>query len=86
MAKSYLLNRCGNEGLRQPVMFFTADSEQEAREAPTWLRRQHPDYEPLRLGPGEFFEIIEQGMCPPGDWEAAAAALEAGAAPKPGDR
>jgi len=77
MAKSYLLYRCGSEGRKTPVALFTADSEEEAREAPAWLRRHHPDDVLLRPGPGEFFEIIEQGMCPPGDWEEARARLEA---------
>ncbi|WP_243358058.1 hypothetical protein [Fundidesulfovibrio terrae] len=76
MAKSYLLYRCGNEGIRIPVMFFTADSEEEAREAPTWLRRHHPESELLRLRPGEFFEIIEQTKCPPEEWESAVATLK----------
>lgn len=77
MAKSYLLYRCGNEGIRIPVMFFTADSEEEAREAPTWLRRHHPESALLRLGPGEFFEIIEQTKCPSEEWESAVAKLRA---------
>ncbi len=78
MAKSYLLYRCGGEGIRMPVMIFTADSEEEAREAPTWLRQHHPENALLRLGPGEFFEIIEQTKCSPEDWADAVAKLTAG--------
>lgn len=59
MAKSYLFYRCGCEEAREPVMIFTADSEEEAREAPTWLREHHPENELLHIGPGEFFEIIQ---------------------------
>lgn len=75
MSKSYLLYRCGNDGNKLPVVFFSADSEEEAREAPTWLLRHHPENELLHVGPGEFFEIIEQSKCPPDEWERAAAAL-----------
>lgn len=75
MPKTYLLYRCGEAGHRAPVTFFTADSEQEAREAPTWLRHQHPDSPLLHLEPGEFFEIIEEGRCPPQEWEEAKALL-----------
>jgi len=76
MTRSYLLYRCGGEGRKTPVALFTADSEEEAREAPTWLKRRHPDNALLLLGPGEFFEIIEKDMCPPDDWEQARANLE----------
>ncbi|MFZ5427535.1 MAG: hypothetical protein ACOZEN_11205 [Thermodesulfobacteriota bacterium] len=75
MAKSYLLYRCGGEGTRKPVMIFTADSEEEAREAPTWLRQHHPENQLLHLAPGEFFEIIEKSKCPPAEWESAMAEL-----------
>lgn len=75
MSKSYLLYRCGGEGVRLPVIIFTADSEEEAREAPTWLRRHHPENELLHLGPGEFFEIMEQAKCSPEEWGAAQAEL-----------
>lgn len=79
MAKSYLLYRCGGDGSKTPVVVFSADSEEEAREAPTWLRRHHPENELLRLGPGEFFEIIEQGACSSEEWDTALATLEASA-------
>ena len=36
MTKSYLLYKCGGEG-RIPLVFFTADNVDEAREAPSWL-------------------------------------------------
>ncbi|WP_029456807.1 hypothetical protein [Solidesulfovibrio alcoholivorans] len=74
MTKSYLLYKCGGEG-RVPLVFFTADGENEAREAPTWLKRKHPDNQGLRLGSGEFYEIIEQDLCAPQEWDAALAAL-----------
>lgn len=74
MTKAYLLYRCGND--KTPVTIFTADSEEEAREAPTWLRQHHPDNELLHLGPGEFFEIIEQAKCSPEEWEDAQAKLK----------
>jgi hypothetical protein len=74
MTKSYLLYKCG-EGGRSPLVFFTADSASEAREAPTWLRRKHPDHPGMLLGPGDFFEIIEQGQCPAEEWDAALAAI-----------
>lgn len=77
MAKSDLLYRCGGEGARKPVMTFTADSEEEAREAPTWLRHHHPDNEILHLGSGEFFEIIEQAKCSPEEWVNAQTELSA---------
>lgn len=70
MAKSYLLCKCGAEG-RIPLVVFTADNVDEAREAPTWLRHKHPDTPELRLGPGEFFEILEKDLCPADEWEAA---------------
>lgn len=76
MAKSYILYRYASDGGRIPVIFFTADSEEEAREAPTWLRRHHPENELLRLGPGEFFEIIEQSRCAPEEWDSAVARLK----------
>ncbi|MBI4807186.1 MAG: hypothetical protein HY795_18375 [Desulfovibrio sp.] len=76
MAKSYLLYRCGGNEQRLPVAIFTADGVDEAREAPTWLRRRHPENELLVLGPGEFFEVIEEGQCPPDEWKKAAARLE----------
>ncbi|MHC1712632.1 MAG: hypothetical protein AB9872_10845 [Solidesulfovibrio sp.] len=74
MTKSYLLYKCGEAG-RSPLVFFTADSAGEAREAPTWLRRKHPDHPGMHLDPGEFFEIIEQGQCPAEEWDAAIAAI-----------
>lgn len=74
MTKSYLLYKCGEDG-RVPLIFFTADNVDEAREAPTWLRRKHPGHPGLRLLPGEFFEIIEKDLCPAGEWEAALAAI-----------
>lgn len=76
MTKSYLLFRCGNEGKRVPAVQFSADSEEEAREAPTWLKRHHPENELLRLGPGDFFEIIEKDLCSQEDWDSAVAALK----------
>ena len=82
MTKSYLLYHCGNEGLKIPVIFFSADSEEDAREAPTWLRRHHPENELLRLGPGEFFEIIEQSKCSPDEWKGAEEKLRAETASK----
>jgi hypothetical protein len=78
MTKSYLLYRCG-KGRRVPVMIFTAGDADEARDAPTWLKRRHPKNKRLCLGPGEFFEVIEQGQCPPGEWDKAAAKLGGGA-------
>ena len=74
MTKSYLLYKCGGEG-RVPLVLFTADGENEAREAPTWLKRKHPGQANLRLGSGEFYEIIEQDLCDPKEWDAALAAL-----------
>ncbi len=71
MTKSYLLYKCGGSG-RKPLLFFSADSATEAREAPTWLRRKHPDKQDLHLEPGEFFEILEKDQCPPEEWEQAA--------------
>lgn len=79
MAKSYLLYRCGGDGAKTPVVVFSADSEEEAREAPTWLRRHHPENEFLRLAPGDFFEIIEQGTCSAEEWDSAVATLAASA-------
>jgi hypothetical protein len=72
--KSYLLYRCSGSR-RRPVIIFSASDADEAREAPTWLRRRHPENKLLRLRPGQFFEIVEQGQCPPGEWEKAAAEL-----------
>jgi len=83
MAKSYLLLRCAGDGVRTPVVCFSADSEEEAREAPTWLRRRHPENELLHLGPGDFFEIIEQGTCSPEEWDSAAERLAASAPKHP---
>ncbi|MEL7639585.1 MAG: hypothetical protein AAGU21_08060 [Solidesulfovibrio sp.] len=74
MTKSYLLYKCGGEG-RVPLVFFTAEGENEAREAPTWLKRKHPDQPGLHLAAGEFYEIIEKDLCAPEEWEAALAAL-----------
>lgn len=78
MSKSYLLYRCAGAGFRTPLAVFTADCEEEAREAPTWLKRQHPENARLRLGPGEFYEVVEQGQCPPEDWEEAQNLLRGG--------
>lgn len=77
MTRTYLLFKCGGDGRRLPLAFFSADSAVEAREAPGWLRRKHPDQADFSLGEGEFFEIIEQGQCPAEEWEAALAALGA---------
>lgn len=74
MTKTYLLFKCGGDA-RVPLVFFSADSALEAREAPTWLRRKHPHQADYGLGPGEFFEIIEQEQCPPEEWARAIAAL-----------
>ena len=74
MTKSYLLYKCGAGG-RTPLVHFSADNVDEAREAPTWLKRRHPGHPGLILGPGEFFEIIEKDLCPPGDWDVALAAI-----------
>lgn len=70
MTKSYVLYKCGG-GRRRPVSIFSAQDVDEAREAPTWLRRRHPGDKNLDLGPGEFFEILEQGQCPPEQWQQA---------------
>lgn len=74
MNKSYLLYRCGADS-RIPIAHFTASDVDEAREAPTWLKRKHPDHAGLVLHPGEFFEIIEKDVCPAEEWEAALAAI-----------
>lgn len=74
MTKSYLLYKCGGEG-RIPLVFFTADNVDEAREAPTWLKRKHPDLPGLHLGPGEFYEIVEKDLCAPEAWDEALATL-----------
>jgi hypothetical protein len=74
MTKSYLLFKCGGE-TRVPLVFFTAEGEKEAREAPTWLKRRHPDHPGLHLAPGEFYEIIEKDLYPAEEWDAALAAL-----------
>lgn len=76
MTKSYLLFKCGAAG-RTPLVAFSADNVDEAREAPTWLRRKHPDMAALRLAEGEFFEIIEKDVCDPADWDAAVNAMAA---------
>ena len=75
MTKSYLLYKCGADS-RTPVVIFTADNVDEAREAPTWLKRKHPQHPGLRLGPGEFFEILEKNQCPEEDWQIAQAAID----------
>lgn len=77
MTRTYLLFKCVGDGRRVPLAFFSADSAVEAREAPGWLRRKHPDQADFTLEPGQFFEIIEQGQCPAEEWEAALAALGA---------
>lgn len=81
MTKSYLLYKCG-ASTRTPLTTFSADNVDEAREAPTWLRRKHPDMAGLILGPGEFFEIIEKDVCDPEEWTAAVRAIAA-ATPDP---
>ena len=81
MTKSYLLYKCGAAS-RTPLVVFSADNVDEAREAPTWLRRKHPDMPGLLLEPGEFFEIIEKDVCDPAEWAAATAAI--GVAPAAG--
>jgi len=78
MVKSYLLYKCGDSG-RIPLAYFTADNIDEAREAPTWLKRKHPDLPGLVLAAGEFFEIIEKGQCPDEEWDAALAVIGQGA-------
>ena len=78
MTKSYLLYKCG-ASTRTPLTTFSADNVDEAREAPTWLKRKHPDMAGLILGPGEFFEIIEKDICDPEEWAAAVRAIEAAA-------
>lgn len=84
MAKSYLLYKCGADG-RRPLVHFTANDVDEAREAPTWLRRRHPDHPGLVLHQGEFFEIIEKDVCPAEEWDAAVAAIgQAEPASRPG--
>ena len=74
MTKSYLLYKCGATS-RTPLVVFSADNVDEAREAPTWLKRKHPDMPALHLEPGEFFEIIEKDFCDPEDWDAAEQAM-----------
>jgi hypothetical protein len=74
MTRTYLLFKCAG-GVRLPLAVFSADNLDEAREAPTWLKRKHPERTGLILGPGEFFEIIEQGQCDPQDWEQAIATI-----------
>ena len=77
MTKSYLLFKCGATG-RTPLATFTADNVDEAREAPTWLKRKHPDMAALHVAEGEFFEIIEKDVCDPADWDAAVSAMAQG--------
>lgn len=74
MTKTYVLYKCTGDS-RIPLAVFSAANLDEANEAPTWLKRKHPDRPGLMLGPGEFFEIIEQSQSSTEDWEQAVAAI-----------
>ena len=74
MTKTYVLYKCTGDG-RIPLAVFSAANLEEAHEAPTWLKHKHPDRTGLKLGPGEFFEIIERSQSAPEDWEQAVAAI-----------
>jgi hypothetical protein len=75
MAKRYLLSKRGSS---EPVFIdcFTASCMDEANEAVKWLRQHNPERQDLRLGPGEFFELLEEGHCSSEEWEAGLAALD----------
>jgi hypothetical protein len=74
MGKRYLLYKCGGQG-RVPIDCFTASCMAEANQAVKWLRQHHPEREELSLEEGEFFELLEEGHCPAGEWESALEAL-----------
>ena len=74
MTKTYVLYKCTGDG-RIPLAVFSAANLEEAHEAPTWLKHKHPDRIGLKLGPGEFFEIIERSQSTPEDWEQAVEAI-----------
>ena len=76
MGKRYLLCKCGSGPERVVIDCFTASCMDEANQAVKWLRDHHPEREELRIGPGEFFEVLEEEHCAPEEWEAAMAELE----------
>jgi hypothetical protein len=71
MAKRYLLCKCGSDQERVVIDCFTASCMDEANQAVKWLREHHPERQDLRVGPGEFFELLEEGHCRPEEWEEA---------------
>ncbi|SDB36871.1 hypothetical protein SAMN05660653_01755 [Desulfonatronum thiosulfatophilum] len=75
MEKRYLLRKCGSGSKSMPIDCFTANGMAEANEAVKWLRQHHPERQDLQLETGEFFELLEQGHCPPEEWEADLAEL-----------
>ena len=76
MEKRYLLRKCGSGFKPVPIDCFTASGMAEANEAVKWLRQHHPERQDLQLASGEFFELLEEGHCPPAEWEADLAELE----------
>ncbi len=76
MEKRYLLRKCGSGSKPLPIDCFTASNMAEANEAVKWLHQHHPERKDLQLEPGEFFELLEETLCPPEEWKADLEELE----------
>lgn len=69
MGNRYLLLKHDAEGRSEPIDSFTASGMEEAKDALRWMRMHHPEREDLKVGAGEFFEILEEEHCPPEEWK-----------------
>jgi hypothetical protein len=76
MGKRYLLCKCGSGSERIVIDCFTASCMAEANQAVKWFKEHHPERRELSIGPGEFFELLEEGHCSQEEWEAGLAELE----------
>lgn len=75
MDKRYLIYKCSPDR-RRVITWVTAYDLNEAHEALQWLRKHHEGNLDLRLGEGEFFEILEESHIPPEEWREAVAQLQ----------
>lgn len=70
MDTRYLVYKC-SAAARRPIACFDACGHEEAQDTLAWLKKRHAEEEDFRLGPGEFYEIMEKEQVPTGEWKEA---------------
>lgn len=76
MSNRYILLKYSADGQAEPIDSFLASDMDEAKDALRWMVKHHPERADLRLETGEFFEILDEEHCPPGEWSSFMEKLE----------